>query len=130
MKNIITMYELIGLIKDDEAPKKIKDPVTDLIYEYNEKEKNYFRKPATDKEISQPYYGLFYDDYDLMFNLDYAVETIPEENDDEWEEIELLMCLDTRETSDCICKIQDKINQLIKNQKHLKEKLENQDENN
>ena len=123
MRNIITLYELIGLIKDDEAPKKLKDPVTDLIYEYDEKEKNYFRKPATDKEIGQPYYGLFYDDYDLMFNLDYAVETIPEEND-EWEDIELLMCLDTRETSDCICKIQDKINQLIKNQKHIIEKLE------
>jgi len=38
----ITMYELLGLLKDGEAPKKIK--IDDIIYELDEKTNKYFTK--------------------------------------------------------------------------------------
>ena len=120
MKNIITLYELIGLIKDGQAPKKI--IYDDEIFDYVGKFINY-----QDQKGDLLFGDYIYSNYLTSGVLNNLVEILPEEND-EWENIELLMCLDTRETSDCICKIQDKINSLIKNQKYLKEKLESKDE--
>ena len=119
MKNKeITIYELIGLIKDGKAPKKIK--YYEATYELDDNN-NYYLKGRYEIE-----YSMFYKLAKGYMFLNDTVEILSEEND-EWEDIELLMCLDTRETTDCICKIQDKINQLIKNQKYLKEKLDNYD---
>ena len=119
MKNKeITMYELMGLIKDGKAPYEI--IYKNSKYFMDELEEYYKREDGT------PLFEHIFDNYNDYDSLQERVEVLSGEND-EWEDIELLMCLDTRETSDCICKIQDKINQFIKNQKYIIEKLESKD---
>ena len=119
MKNKeITMYELIGLIKDGEAPKNI-------MYEGS---------------LYTLTYGNNYIDADdgiYLFSLipinevlNDTVEILPEEND-EWKDIEeLSLSPKNISLTDVVLENRDVINQLIKNQKYLKEKLEGKDENN
>ena len=117
MKNKeITIYELMGLIKDGKAPKRIK--YEDIILEYN--------------ELVQDYKANYFDDstdYLLCYlfksagALDTKVEILPEEND-EWEDIEELAMLYNGNSQDEIMRNRFIINKLIKNQKYLKEKLE------
>ena len=122
----ITIYELIGLIKDDKAPKKIK--IDGCVFYFNSYyislENAYLDDEAT----------AWYKIIDITFDKD--VEILPEEND-EWEDIEEL---DTyHQLDECIFidkyygnitgnlvdeVIADKVNQLIENQKYLKERLE------
>ena len=136
MKKEITIYELVGLIKDGKAPKNIK--YDDKTFEYD---KNY-------NYISQDGNLLFGDYiYELYYSpntLNKIVKILPEEND-EWKDIEELQeegnfKFYNKPTgmSEEFAKILDayletliiKINSLIKNQKYLKEKLESKDESN
>ena len=118
--NIITIYGLIGLIKDGKAPKNIK--YNDEIFEYD-KRYNY---------ISQDGNLLFGDYiYELYYTpstLNKIVEVSPEKHD-EWEVIEeclkkdfLDLTLDER-TIELYYYVRD----LIKNQKYLKDKLDDKD---
>ena len=131
MKNkIITMYELIGLIKDNKAPKQIK--YDDEIYCWNDEYKSYLNEDRWD---------LFYKYRNISKILNNMVEILPEEND-EWEDIEEINSNadNTLFIMECYTGISEKaqdwnfnilekeINQLIKNQKYLKEKLESKDD--
>ena len=124
MKNkLITVYELMGLVKDDKAPKKIK--LQDTIYEYDKNINGYFDKNG---------YNLFY----LVMSrhiLNSKIEILPEENDD-WEDLKNLefaglsfddksLYKEVDESLDCIS---THINKIIKNQKYLKEKLESKND--
>ena len=135
---IITIYDLMGLIKDGKAPKKIK--YNNKIFTFNENRNDYDNE--YDKNWSFLYERLgktvnFVNDF-----LNDTVEILPEEND-EWEDIcELLddsrynfsdrqngMTQEDRRLLDSNFKaLGEIINQLIKNQKYLKEKLESKDE--
>lgn len=68
MNRIITVYELLGLIKDDNAPKKIK--VLDEIYEYEKYNKFYYNKNG------YSLYRLFYEEGNA---LDIEVEILEED---------------------------------------------------
>ncbi len=120
----ITMYELIRLMKDGKAPKKIK-----------------FRKETYNYLDYTNTYDLF-NEYNWQCCLNDEIEILPEEND-EWEDIEELqeegifkfyaedtgIEKDAAEVLDTYFEVLIiKINQLIKNQKYLKEKLENKNE--
>ena len=65
---IISVYELLGLIKDGKAPKKIKI-FEDMIYEYNEEENFYYLNGFS-------LYRMF---YDLGNALDEKVEILEED---------------------------------------------------
>ena len=118
MKNkIITIYELIGFIKDGKAPKQIK--YDDEIYCWNDEYKSYLNEDRWD---------LFYKYRNISKILNNMVEILPEENN-EWEDIEELS-LTPKDISltDVVLENRGIINQLIKNQKYLKEKLEGKDD--
>lgn len=121
MKNKeITPYELIGLIKDNKAPKKIK--VDNEIYNFH--------------KGMEPGY-ILEDDKDIKLNFNYYIEDgllnkkdieILEENEknDEWEEIEEVDSWKFNKSEDDIphFELANIINKLIKNQKYLKERLD------
>ena len=124
----ITMYELLGLIKDSKAPKKI-------IYENKEYEYNfgdYFNTRGENLII------VLENSMALYHLLQETVEILSEEND-EWEDIEEInnSADNTLFVMECYTGIpekaqdwnfnilENKINQLIKNQKSLKERLDN-----
>ena len=127
---IITVYELVGLVKDGKAPKQVK--WEDYIFEYNKEQNDYISIEYV--RIGEK--GLLFSiSRDLLFErLNDTVEILPEEND-EWEDIEELNNNFTFE--DTICELTDndykisclskKINKLIKNQKYLKERLDKDD---
>ena len=96
MNKEITIYELLGLIKDDKAPKKIHHQY----YEYNWN--------GIDKDYQKNTGDTLLGNINIQHHLNDKVEIIEEDK-----KIEKLMQLDTRETRDCIIKIQDKINELI-----------------
>ena len=119
---IITIYELMGLIKDGKAPKKIK--CNDINYQTNEIE--WFTLKMF--ELNH-----------LEKALNTKIEILPEENN-EWKDIKEIednyntVSLDEREDI-FRAKFNDnsnifacRIDLLIKNQKYLKEKLESKDE--
>ena len=129
MKNkTITIYELMGLIKDNKAPKKIK--IHQEIYEMIGS-RYYINKEFTVDN------DLFYKITLGYVTLDDTVEIVPEEND-EWEDIEKIKLIDTsiefydddkvRHLMNTNAKDRNiyiaKINQLIKNQRKIIEKLE------
>ena len=134
MKNKeITMYELIGLIKDNKAPKKIK--IDNNIWFFYTITKSYIDN-ETDyvKSLS-----INFNYYIENNKLNDTVEILSEEND-EWENIwELLnnsrynfsdrqngMTQEDRRLLDSNFKtLVETINKIIKNQKHLKERLDN-----
>ena len=118
----ITMYGLIGLIKDGKAPKKIKHE--NVTYEFNKNTQDY----ENDTSSFFLYYKLGKTNNIKEF-LNYTVEILPEEND-EWEDIKEIDVLLEILSSDKlgalienIGEIQTIINKLIKNQKYLKERL-------
>lgn len=102
----ITMYELLGLVKDGKAPKKIKYDGT--IYEYNERVDFYYWKESS-----------LYREFATNGNcLDKEVEIIEEPKKIEYEKIEELSCNDydfEKKT----------INSLIKNQRKLIDEINN-----
>ena len=101
-----TIYELMGLIKDNKAPKKIK--FGEDIYTYVPKEHNY-------KDSER--YSLFgHHIIDITNFLVITVEILPEEND-EWEDIKEIQVGDVYD----ITKV---LNKLIKNQQKIIEKLD------
>ncbi len=104
MNKTITVYELLGLIKDGKASKKIK--YENNIYEFTDYD---YRCIVTEIEKGFVEYWLIGNyNQDLRHLLNEKVEII-----DEDKKIEKIMQLDTRETRDCIIKIQNKINELI-----------------
>ena len=135
MKNKeITIYELIGLIKDGKAPKKIK--YYEATYELDDNN-NYYLKGRYEIE-----YSMFYKLAKGYMFLNDTVEILSEEND-EWKDIcELLddsrynfsdrqngMTQEDRRLLDSNFKtLGEIINQLIKNQKYLREKLDSKNE--
>ena len=118
MKNKeITIYELIGLIKDGKAPAKIK--FRDEVY--------YWSYDTYTKNISTPDNQVsLFREYRIDYCLNQKIEILPEEND-EWEDIEEydLKPDDWSLPSQADMEIQKRLNTVIKNQKYLKEKLEN-----
>ena len=112
MKNkTITVYELMGLIKDDKAPKQIKYDVNILSFDF---ETNNYR----DNEAS----FLFGDYIYGQLHLDNTVEILPEE-DNEWEDIEEIENIDDFAVGN-LTELNSKIiNKLIKNQRKIIEKL-------
>ena len=111
----ISIYELMGLIKDDKAPKQIN--ILGITFYFND-----------------DYYSLeniYKDDFGetwfqrININLGNTVEILQEEND-EWEDIEEIDSwkFNTSEADIPHFELSNKINSLIRNQKYLKEKLE------
>ncbi len=71
----ITMYELLGLLKDDKAPKKIK--IDNIIYELDEETNMYFTKM---KNCRVALGGLKEEEGNLIFNaFENKVEILEEE---------------------------------------------------
>lgn len=135
MKNkTITIYELMGLIKDGKAPKQIKiDNKIWYLYKSN-KGISYIDNEKTYLNSCRLNFNYYVENN----KLNSTVEILSEEND-EWEDIcELLddsrynfsdrqngMTQEDRRLLDSNFKtLGEIINQLIKNQKYLKEKLE------
>ncbi len=138
MKNKeITIYELIGLIKNNKAPYEI-------IYQgtkyYIDELENYYR--AEDKT---PLFEQIFNNYNDYEALQEKVEILPEENE-EWEDIEditlngetvgygiLKEWLDftpndnEQKICSCIETLGIVMNKLIKNQRKIIEKLESKD---
>ena len=117
MKNkTITVYELIGLIKDDKAPKEIK--YYEVTYEFNVN--NYYLKGRDEIE-----YSMFYKLAKGYMFLNDKVEIL--EENDEWKDIEEIDSWKFNKSEDDIphFELANIINQLIKNQKYLKERLDN-----
>lgn len=101
MNRIITVYELLGLIKDDNAPKKIK--VLDEIYEYKKYNKFYYNKNG------YSLYRLFYEEGNA---LDIEVEIL-EENESIIQEIHLEDMYNHSEIKVIDIELQNKINEII-----------------
>ena len=113
MKNKeITIYELMGLIKDGEAPKNI-------MYEGSLYALTY-RNNYIDADDGIYLFSLI----PINEVLNDTVEILPEEND-EWEDIEEIdINLGILNMTGTEKYISNHINQLIKNQKYLKERLD------
>ena len=135
---VITIYELMGLIKDGKAPKKVF---------YNGSEYKFSKDIGDYRRLGWGHCLIIKDvfifgnyPHNSLYNmLSDTVEILPEES--EWEDIEEIQRL-----SDCIINEVDGetqlmninakdrlvyipiINQLINNQKYLKEKLESKDD--
>ena len=143
MKNKeITMLELFKLIAEGNPPKKIHWKYSDLnddTYIWYDHACGYYEEGHAGE---MGYKLLAYRNEQFSKILNSIVEILPEEND-EWEDIEELknegrFKFYDKKTgmSEEIAKILDayfealiiKINELVKNQKYLKEKLENKDE--
>ena len=108
---IITMFELVELIKDEKAPKQIKYDDNILSFDF---ETNNYR----DNEAS----FLFGDYIYGQLHLDNTVEILPEE-DNEWEDIEEIENIDDFAVGN-LTELNSKIiNKLIKNQRKIIEKL-------
>ena len=75
---IITVYELVGLVKDGKAPKQVK--WEDYIFEYNKEQNDYISIEYV--RIGEK--GLLFSiSRDLLFErLNDTVEILPEENDE------------------------------------------------
>ena len=133
----ITIYELLKRVAKGKAPKKIK--VTGRIYEFDEELGFYITIDVCDG--FKTCLGGVTGEINLIVNaFNDIVEILSEEND-EWEDIEEI---DTyHQGNECLFidkyygnitgnlvdeVIADKINSLIKNQKYLKEKLDNKDD--
>ena len=115
----ITLYKLLGLVKDNKQPEKVK--YKNEIYEFDKGVCDYFCNKTTAK------YWLF---ESYTSHLDEIVEIIPKESN-EWKDIKEVDFLDGFNDSyydTCLMKMGKICNQLIKNQKYLKERLEAKDE--
>ena len=104
MKNKkITIYELMGLIKDGKAPKEIK--YDNIILEYDEFAQDYKANSCFNDDTNYLLCHLFR----YPGALDIRVEILPEEND-EWEDIEKIgnSADDTLFTMECYTGIPEK----------------------
>ena len=107
----ITIYELLGLIKDGKAPKKVL--VDDSYYEYNCWGNDYI-----DVQMTSNYW--LFKDYTFGSNgnrLNKEIEIIEEVKDIGYEVIEEITYKPR--------KVQNAINALIRNQKYILERLDN-----
>lgn len=127
----ITIYELLGLIKDGKAPKKIRvyGEVTDDIFTFNKNVDVYY-----DDDCNTLGYK-----YNLEVMLDSEIEIIEEVEDKEYEDIEEIIinsCGNIEKklidgstivlptTKDEVLHNAYKINALIRNQKYILERLD------
>ena len=118
----ITMYELMGLIKDGKAPKKVR--ITGNIYEFDEELNTYITRERNCRILLGGVTG----EINLIANIfNEIVEILPEEND-EWEDIEEIKNIDDFAVGNLTELNSKVINKLIKNQKYLKERLESKDD--
>ena len=114
---VITIYELMGLIKDDKAPYKI-------IYNgdkfYIDELGNYYRE-----KDEVPLFTNIFDIYNDYNALQEKIEILLEKKD-EWEDIEEynLTPDDWSTPTQADMEIQKRLNVVIKNQKYLKERLD------
>ena len=115
--NTVNFYELLSLIDECKAPKNIK--VLNTTYKYDKTLEWYLT--TNQKEVRM--LGSTDDNINCMLNaFNKIVEVLPEEND-EWEDIET-----SRFDSDYpLQEVEQIVNQLIKNQKYLKERLDKND---
>ena len=113
---VITIYELMGLIKDGQAPKKIK--YKNIIY-YLTEDIEY-----RDRISSNLLLDIYGNTCSILDFLNDTVEILSEEND-EWEDMEE-MTLSPKNISltNVVLENRSAINQLVKNQKYLKERLD------
>ncbi len=115
MKNKeITIYELMGLIKDDKAPKRIK--YNNAIYTLN------FGRYYSDIKMNY-LFDLFNRNFMDIDIPNLKVEILSEEND-EWEDIEEIDNIGFMSIEDGLELLRKWTNSLIKNQKYLKERLD------
>lgn len=125
----ISIYELLGLIKDGKAPKKIK--VTGNIYEYDEELEFYYTK--REKTNYRVLLGGLSEEINLIANVfDENVEILPDEENEfiDIEEYKEKLSLDSTFISGTELPIRrlvnenrDMISDLIKNQKKIINKL-------
>lgn len=106
----ITIYELLGLIKDGKQPKKIKYSSCIMIYDVDESDYRTPEKDYYDADVKT--YKYLTDCIDLFTDLNDEVEIIEEPKKVEYEQIEELTCneYDFEKKT---------INSLIKNQRKL-----------
>ncbi len=122
MKNKeITMLELFKLIEDGKAPKRIK--IYDEIYKLLDIKVDYINEIDNTLLSTNLTRTLKYNYLPTMLQIN--IEILPEENDD-WEEIEEIdINLGILNMTGTEKYISNHVNKLIKNQKYLKEKMEN-----
>lgn len=114
----ITIYDLLGMIKDGKAPKKIK--VTGTIYEYDEESKFYF---AHFKKYSVALGGKE-DEINLLYNVfNKNVEILDKAKKDKIEKIDVAWqnVFDEQAQQDFAKMTLNKINELIDEVNKLKE---------
>lgn len=109
MNKKITIYELLELIKDDKAPKKI--VYDNYIWRWTGDDYHTILKTEKEQFLITGMYYIWLSEF-----LNAKVEIIEEDN-----KIEKIMGIDTRETRECIMTFQDKINELIDEVNALKE---------
>ena len=130
MKNkIITMYDLMGLIKDDKAPKKIKINNKIWFFYKSNKETLYIDNENSYLKSCSLNFNYYIDNK----KLNETVEILPEEND-EWEDIEdyqysiIPSYFELKSVIECINENfethQKALKIIIKNQKYLKERID------
>ena len=118
----ITIYELLGLIKDGKAPKKIKYRGKIYIYRNNDGNSIYQYEDSNSVLTIQ-----------CFEKLNDEIEIIKEVEDKEYEDIEVLegTLLEANEDSNLdkriLCCLATTINALIRNQKYILERLDKED---
>lgn len=118
----ITLYELLGLIKDNKAPKKIRCDGLDYEFSISDEGIDYIE---IDKEAGERYLTDVIGDNYLGFIFSTTVEIVEEEK-----EIEELDLGEARPNGECIIsindkKIQDKINELVREVNKLRKENNN-----
>ena len=108
----VTMYELLGLVKDDKAPKKIK--YKNIIWYFNKKNKNYY--------MNNTKIELFYIEK-LTEKLNDEVEILEEEKKIPEKILEEII-VGKKQPTHRIKKIEKKINEIIDYLDYLKSKGE------
>ena len=119
---VVTVYDLLTLMKNGEIPKKIK--YNDIIYNQDEEYKGY---------LADDDWDLFYKNKDMSKMINDNVYILSEENENNWNDIENDMgkyfirneygqkCYLTKHS----IMIANKINKLIENQEYIKSRLDN-----
>lgn len=132
----ISYYELLGMIKEGNAPKRIKVKACsypcEYVANYDGAEFNYYY--IADEELEDENYEYYLSECfieSMMF--DKCIEIIEEVEEDEFEDIEELnlkniyKCDDYQQIYINFKHTWNKINALIKNQKKIIEQLKNKD---
>lgn len=125
----ITIYELLGLIKDGKAPRKIKYSSYIMIYEIDENDYRTLEQDYYDCDVKT--YKWLTDCMDGFTDLNDEVEVIEEDTFEDIEELNVIL-MNGRDDSDARVSIiqenfirtTDTINELIRNQKKIISKLE------